>query len=457
VVDRRAGAEYRHRPATVAVTAYDKASSSTFVANRSVPAGGATTFGPLDFAGMQPGFQGSAVVSSDQPIKAIVTLTNRTSAGGQLGIPNGVASGQYQGVDSSMLANTVYFPTTKGGHYGYNTIHYVQNAGSAPATLVATFRMRNNDTHTVNIPNVGPNQMAAFSVLDSPTFNNGQAAGSAGRVGAMSVTAGQPLAGVYAEFLATENPATRVAMTRGFTSNDFDTKAYAPVTKMNRFGHWTGIQVQNVSAGNINITVSYRGNAGACAGQTYTDTRTNVAPNTAATFNQGTGATNLPANCAASATIQATGNIVAQVVELNLAGFSPSLTTYSAFPAHLTTTKISAPLFKDDRFGTRIGLVIQNVGTATTNNIVATFSCTGAATFTAVSHPQTAAVGGAVQFFNPFATQQALFATPFQSKNVNCAVIVTASQPIVSIGTETASVGSPALDDQNHEGFNLVP
>ena len=114
------------------------------------------------------------------------------------------------------------------------------------------------------------------------------------------------------------------------------------------------------------------------------------------------------------------------VNELNQAPASDSMSTYSAMPAHTATTKVSAPLFKDDRYGNRIGLMIQNVGGAQASNIVATFACSGGASFTAVSKPQSLADGAAFQFFHP-STQTSMFdpAHPFSSANVNCGVTIT--------------------------------
>lgn len=442
--------------ATILITAYDKDSSSEFAAQETVASGAAKTFVPGDFSGMPDGFQGSAVVSSDQPIKAIVNVTNRAS--GSLGVTGGKAAAQYQGVDGSMVANTLYFPLAKGDHFNKTTTFYIQNAGSAAATATATFTMRNGDTYNYTTPSIGPNQMAVFSVLDAPGWNPTE---NDGRVGGMEITSSQPLAGVVMEHFTTENPATIAQSTRGFTSGDFDTKAYAPVVKHNRFGRFTGIQVQNVSGGSVDIDVIYTGTAGACAGNTYQDSVTGVADGTAHTFVQFEGRTNLPSNCTASATIEATGNIVAIVNESYRSDSIPAsgqaAVTSSALPDGSATTEISVPLFKDDRFGKRTGLQIQNVGTSQANNVVATFECQGAATFAAVTQPQSIAAGGALLFYTP-SDDSGLFTSgdPFSSNNVNCAVSVSSDQPVVAIANESVIPGgSLEQDNNNYEGFNL--
>jgi hypothetical protein len=442
--------------ATIMITAYGQAAGE-FSETKTVGPGEAYTFTPInEFPGMPAGFQGSAVVSSNQPIKAIVNVTNQPAA--NMGVPGGKAAAQYQGTDGSAVATTLYFPLAKGAHFGKTTSFYIQNAGAAAATgVVATFTMRNGDTHMVNLPTIQPNRMVVFSVHDaatySPTENNG-------RVGGLVVTGPQLMAGTVMEHDTVANPAVVLNSTRGFTLADFDTKAYAPVVKHDRFGRFTGIQVQNTSASPIDVTVSYRGTGGPCAGSTFQDTATGVPAGESKTFvHLGAANTNVPANCTASATITATGTFVALTNEQEVAGAPKAGITYSAMNDGSATNRISVPLFKDDRFGARTGLQIQNVGASPAVNWTATFSCRGAAIFTAVSDPaKTGPIqpGGAFLFYRPSTANLFTNANPFASSNVNCAVIVQSDQPVVAIANET-SVVSGELDDNNYEGFNLAP
>jgi len=110
--------------ASIVVTAYDMSGASTFSSSQSVAVGAAFTFTPGDFTGMPDGFKGSAVVSSDQPIKAIVNVTNQLA--GDFGVSGGKAAAQYQGTENA--ATTLYFPLAKNNYYGNTTSFYVQNA-----------------------------------------------------------------------------------------------------------------------------------------------------------------------------------------------------------------------------------------------------------------------------------------------------------------------------------------
>jgi hypothetical protein len=441
--------------ANVVVTAYDKNSASTYTSSITVTAGSAFTFLPSNFAGMPSGFIGSAVVSSDQPIKAIVAVTNFLA--GSLGVAGGKAVAQYQGTEN--VDTTMYFPLVKNNRAGNSTAFYVQNAGTAAASITAVFKMDTGTpgVYTATIASVGPNQMVVINPGDASVPST---PGTGGRdnVGSLTVTSAQPLAGSVLEYVQGQPVATALNGTRGFTAADFSTKAYAPVVKNARASHFTGVQVQNVSAGPVDITITYVGTSAGtpCLGNTYTDTATAVAAGKSKTFVQLTGQTNLPANCTASATINATGNIVAIVNEQNMPSTPLAGITYSAIADSAKTAKVSAPLLKDRRSGSSTGLQIQNVGSATATNVVVTFACKGAATFTAVSNPQTITAGGAKLFLRPSTMPAGTFATPFSSSNVNCAVTIAADQPVVAIANEFADILG-AYDDTNYEGFNLTP
>lgn len=443
--------------ANLVVTAYDKNSASTYSYSITSTAGSSINIGPATIPGLPSGFIGSAVVSSDQPVKAIVNVTNQPSTG--VGVSGGKAAAQYQGTES--VATTLYFPLAKNNRFGKTTAFYIQNAGSAAATATAVFKMDDGGVYTYTTPSIGVNQMVV--VLPSNTTPPVPTSGAnRNNIGSMSITSAQPLAGTVLEFTEGQNPATSLKGTRGFTSADFASTAFAPVVKNTRFGRTTGIQVLNVSNSPVDVTISYVGTAGGCKGLSYQDVRSGVAAGRSTTVVQGTGSSNLPASCTGSATISATGNIVAIVNEDSDSGYPESGTTYYAIPAAAMTTKVSIPLFKNNRFGFDTGLQIQNVGAITATNIVATFACKGNngsnTPFTAVSLPQTAAPGGGILFFKPYDNQQSLFtvANPFSLTGANCGATVTSDQPIVAIANETPRTAG-TMDDNNYEGFNLTP
>lgn len=447
--------------ADIVITAYDSTSSATYSESTTIAQGAAYTFTPIgDFDNMPSGFQGSAVVSSSKAVKAIVNVTNQPTSG--LGTTGGKAVGSYQGTDGSGVADALYFPLAKGDHYGKTSSFYIQNADSASATdVIATFTMRSGDVHTYNLPTIGSNQMVVFSVFNSSTFPPSGVVND-DRIGSLEVSSasGKKLAGVVMEHDTTSNPAIVLNSTRGSTAADFDDKAYAPVVKNDRYGRFTGIQVQNTSGGPIDIDIVYKGRAGTCAGNEYTDSKTNVADGAAHTFvTLGTTNTNLPENCIAAATISATGEFVSIVNEQEVSGSPKAGITYTAIPDKLATTKISVPLYKDARYGATSGLQIQNVGAVAATNWTATFTCKAGSNFVAISDPSktgSIASGAAFLFYSPSTANYFTASNPFNQSNANCAVIVESDQPIVAINNETSTT-TGALDDNNYEGFNLTP
>lgn len=438
---------------TLALTAYDMDSTDTYETSELVGPGSAYTFIPTDFPGMPDGFAGSVIVSSDQPIKGIVNVTNQPASlpgGVNVGVAGGKASAQYQGMDSP--SDTLYFPLAKHDRYGFTTGFYIQNAGSSADTAEVVFSMDDGGVYNYTTPSMNPGQMVYVnpSMASVPTDNANRANIGSAQV---SSTSGEPLAGAVFEQDTDETVATVLFGTRGFTSNDFDNKAYAPVVKNDRFGRFTGIQVQNVDTELITVTIDYVGTASSCKGVTSQDIIT-VEPGKSTTAVSNAG--NFTSNCTGAATLEGTGNFVAIVNETNLAGSSAAGIVYSAMADASATAELSIPLFKDSRYGATSGLQIQNVGTVTATNVVANFSCKGAASFSAVSDPQTISPGGGLLFYKPYSTMSADFATPFASDNVNCAVVITSDQPIVGIVNETSTQTPAHLDDYNYEGFNLT-
>src|SRR3990170_1025276 len=305
--------------ATITIVAYDTASSATYVATSptSIAPGASITFLPSNFSGMPAGFSGSAILSSDQPMKAIANITNQLTGG--LGIAGGKAAAQYQGTESA--ATTLYFPLVKNNRYGSTTAFYLQNVGTSSSTAAATFRMDNGSTYNYTTPAISPNQRLVVLPDDAGVPSN-PSDGTRVNIGSLTITSAQPLAGTVLEFKVGEEIATVLKGSRAFTPAQVDSKAFAPVVKNSRFNRFTGIQVLNVAGSPIDVSITYVGSANVpgCKDVTFVDSATGVAAGTSRTFVQLPGKTNLVSNCTAAATIEATGSFVAIVNEDNSAG-----------------------------------------------------------------------------------------------------------------------------------------
>ena len=163
----------------------------------------------------------------------------------------------------------------------------------------------------------------------------------AGRIGSLRVTSAQLLAGTVLEYETSTSPAKILQGTIGFTPNDYGTRILFPVVKKQLGGRSTGLQVQNVTSGSVNVTMVYYGAGGTCpAGNVYTEP--------AQTINAGASVTYLdsallPGGCLASAVATGTGNIAGVVNEsfLPCSGTCVQRSTiYAAFPAGSATTKV---------------------------------------------------------------------------------------------------------------------
>ncbi|MBI3960091.1 MAG: hypothetical protein HY328_14860 [Chloroflexi bacterium] len=407
---------------------------------------------------LSSGFQGSAVVSSDQPLNAIVNVTNRQAAGN--GIAGGMAAAQYQGVNAP--ATELRFPLVKRDHFGKTTTFSIQNAGSTAATAIATFRVQAGQ-FTFTTPSIEPGRMVIINPAAAgvPSGNNVS-------VGSLTVTSSQPLAGVVSEH-GSEQPAVLLQSTRAFAPQDGNAKAYAPIIKNEYFNRFTGLQVQNISAATITIDVTYNGSGGTCAGQIFTNQAANVAAGASATFVHlvGQAGNTMPAGCLASATINATGgNIVAIVNEAFTSAFlagggnggRQEATTYAAFPASAATTTVKAPLFKEKSYDKLTGLQVQNVGSVDATNVIATFVGPGG---TYTTNPLTIKAGSGLTIIEMYKHPELFNGTPIPADIKDAAgvfgVTITSDQSIVAIANEsTYPFGASPLqqDKNNYEAFN---
>ena len=326
---------------SVIVDLYDSASSVKYTTSFTIPVGGARTFFSSDVPGIPSAFQGSAIVSSDEPLKAIVNVTNRQS--GSNGIAGGTAAAQYNGLGTENTGTTVSFPLAKGGFGVKTTAFYIQNAGSAPATFTASFLMGTGLSdpspvaYSYTSPSLAPGQMAAIIPSDAGV--------PAGRIGSLSVTSAQPLAGTVLEYETTTAPAKILQGTTGFTPSDYDTRILFPVMKKALGSRSTGLQVQNVDAASVGVTMVYYGAGGTCPSGTFTETVRTLAPKQSTTYLD---PAILPAGCLATAAATGTGLIAGVVNEAYIpavpAGQYQRATTYSAFPAKTATIKVVAPV-----------------------------------------------------------------------------------------------------------------
>lgn len=431
--------------ANIQITAYDANGSATYSGDaRTLNVGASTTYLGSHFNSMPSGFIGSAVVSSDQPALAIVNETNGTGAG------------QYQGTSSANTSTTLSFPLAKNSLNGKSTTFYIQNAGTTATTMTATFKdSASGATTTINSPSVEANRTWVLIL--------GSTAVPSGSLGSLTVTSGNPLAGVVNEHSDTDT--TILQSTRGFGANDADSTIFAPIFKQKFNGRSTGMQVQNTSNGTVDITMNVKYSDGTTASATATG----VAGGASATFFNGliiggNGGTYTIADGLGSATFTATGGaaLVGIVNETTTGGGRLTQTTYSMAGSSSATTKSGIPLYKETFGNKGSGIQVQNTSSssAATVNLelqLATSPTASPTTYTLSG--VTIPAGSAATFFrldsaNPIgASSNGTWSPSRPSTGTFGGVTVTADQAIIVIVQEVDYNGQQ--DNKNYEGFPL--
>ena len=230
--------------ATITVVFYDQngnqVGTKTFT---NVPAGSSAYFNPatmpLDGGGSLPsGFQGSAVVQSDQPLAAITTLANDLT-----GLQ--YVSDAYVGV--TQPNTTVFAPIVMANLGPWNTRISIQNAGSAPAPAYITYKQGGT---TVPTQQTNPIPPGASVVVDQAT------SGLNGFNGSAVITSTQPLAISVDEYKSTGGllvsytaiPLSKASMT-----------VYMP-GYINVYGPWTtDFTIINTGSAAASVSVSFTG------------------------------------------------------------------------------------------------------------------------------------------------------------------------------------------------------
>jgi hypothetical protein len=130
----------------------------------------------------------------------------------------------------------------------------------------------------------------------------------------------------------------------------------------NHFNFYSSVVVQNASGSAVNVTLDIF-TAGSSS-PVYTETKSNVPAYASVNFEQ-QGNASLAANTPYSARITATGPVAPVVTVYGMASANNQLYSYNPFQAGAKT--MYAPVVMKNYFGYNSALVIQNMGTTTTN------------------------------------------------------------------------------------------
>lgn len=404
--------------ANITIVYYNKDGSEAGRQPDTIPASSSKTyFGSTMSVGA--GFNGSVVISSDQPVVAITNLINPSLIDSYGGFSGG--------------ATALNLPLIQKGNFGIDSWISVQNAGTADATIsIAYTPGLSGSAGAAETATIKPGAAATF-------FQKNKADLGTTFVGSAKVTStnGQPIVAVVNQ---ETQDGKQLLSYGGFTSSGSTTVA-APLVVANNFGQFTGIQIQNVGSAAGDVTVTYSNNT-AVAGGTICPTPspkvvTGVAAGSTTTVIQagGTGAAfdSQFASCTfvGSATITSAQPLV--VIVNQILGGSGS--SYAGVDPSATTASVSAPLIQANNFGTFSGVQVQNTGSAATQ-VTVTYgpnSATGTPSGqsdcpTPTARTQTIAAGASFTFIQSGAGTGAAFDSQFAScRYVGSAVISAAS------------------------------
>jgi hypothetical protein len=326
------------------------------IPNVPIPANGQVTYAQLPSTAVQPGFRGSAVISSDQRIAAIVNVVSPDYSfnfGGEA----------YVGVTGG--STTVSLPLLFKGFFGFNTFVTVQNVSQTPANVTINYVGRDGNNNPVTasqtINNVQPNASVRF---DQQAFGGLPI----GFNGSATITSNTEIAAVV-----TQVGPTTVLIYNGFTEGT--PNPIFPLVNTNNSGFQTGIALQNRGTTATNVTVTYTPSA---AGTSCTETKS-IAPGATEYFAIDSFRITQPGeNCANGALFVGSGRVTANSANQPLVAIVNQLNSgtnrggsYSSLNANNATATVVYPLIQDRVGGFFTGISLINVG-----DVATTITCT---------------------------------------------------------------------------------
>jgi hypothetical protein len=357
--------------ATVTITYYDQDGRTLpqWVETASVGPNGTNTFYTPGNPNLPAGFVGSAVVQSTQAIGAIVNQQTQPDA-----------SPFYVGTFDAPRApaTSVFLPYAVKQVGSRSSTITVQNAGSAAANVEARFFTSAGlaGRFQVFVPALASRRIALADRAELPANTDAAAV----------LLSDQPIVAVGDVY---DSSTGIFELSTGGTSGA--PSQLAPLLFKARGGWDSEIRVQNTTGGAVTVRVSVQPTGG---GAQITTAPVTVAPNSPYTFRP-SDVPDLAAGLVASAQVEASGNVVAVVSQVNV-GNSTGM-AYNTFNPADATPRISVPLIFKDRNGFNTGIQVQNVDNSDAQARITYTLSTGA---TAVDFAVVPA-GGAYTFYQP--------------------------------------------------------
>ncbi len=336
--------------ASVVLTFYNPDGSVAFeVTGESIDGNAAKTWYLPNVTGLSDGFIGSAVVSSDQPVAAIVNTqlpsgSNPARVGTSLGVSN--------------PSTKMYATQVMKEYYGWNSYCVVQNTGSATAIITGTYYNAAGTAVYSESVSVAP---YASHIFDQQTEANLPSSFS----GSAVFEGEQPIAAVCNFYNSGGSAATSQIHSYNGLSEGGST-LYVPRIVKDYYDYQSGLKIQNVGTEVLSVTVTYN-----IGGNTYQQVSPDIAPGQAWGPYMGD-ESQLPASMAGvqgsgSAVIEvnspnANKLIIATVNEDNRVNPAGRGATYAAaLPTDATTTLVF-PQITSEYYGYSSGMQVMKIG-----------------------------------------------------------------------------------------------
>jgi len=244
-----------------------------------------------------------------------------------------------------------------------------QNVGAASATIQFGFQNEANGT-VINVTRT----LAAGAAGSLAVGNLTELASFTGS-GSAVVSSDQPIVATVVQLPAAASAVKNRPLYNGFSAADGANSYLIATVLNNKFNSTTKFSVQNVDTSAVNLTVRfYNAESTPPGALVATSTVSNLPVGASKSFDAGAalpGAGSLPAGFNGSATIEATGKVVASALELSTTG-----TAASAFEGMRGgATKVYMPSAICNMFnGQNTAYAVQNTSTSGTATVTATYS-----------------------------------------------------------------------------------
>lgn len=335
--------------ASIGLTYYNQDGSVAATVADTIAANSSKTYFPIHPA---VGFNGSLVISSDEPITAIANTVTTD-------FKYGAATTSF-----SSGATTISLPLIMCNNANINTWFNIQNTGLSTASVDIDYTPGSAGIAGSESANIEPGASATFDQASGSGTLNCDDLGNPKFVGSAVITSDQPVVASVMQLNTTTSPT--LLGYNSFTGGS--TSVVAPLLMANNSGFFSSLNIQNVGNASTTVTADYGPNQDPGVGFEPVDEFCNLDPGESCNLLQAGGQWTL--KYVGSAQVSASEELVVIVNTVRLAGGAtgPFGASYEGFDPAAATSDVTAALIMSNNGGFYTSINVANVGgTACTN------------------------------------------------------------------------------------------